>query len=284
MPNEVDQPAAPAAGAGHEISRREAVRRVGALLGGVAFVGGGALLAACERGDRPAAVADGKYKAVGQFSADEVALLDEIADTILPTTAKSPGAKAAAAGPFMALMVTDTYREPQQKVFRDGLRRVDEATEKAHNVSFMKATPAQRLAVLTALDREQKTYMDARGKAQAEAAKRGKRTETGPQAPPEGTSQQQAAAAAGREAAGDSADKNLSDQRQENAGTGDVASGAATADSPPHYFRMMKELAMLGFFTSEVGYTKALRYVESPGRYEPCAPYKKGDPAWAPHA
>ena len=29
--------------------------------------------------------------------------------------------------------------------------------------------------------------------------------------------------------------------------------GAAPADEPAHYFRMMKELALLGFFTSEVG-------------------------------
>jgi hypothetical protein len=269
----------------HQISRREAVRRVGALLGGVAFVGGGSLLAACERGDRPAApAAEAGYKPVGAFSAQEVELLDEIADTILPTTAKSPGAKAAATGPFMALMVTDSYKPRDQQVFRDGMRKVDEATRRAANVGFLQATPQQRLAVLTQLDREQKTYSDARTKAQAAAAKRGRRTETGPQAPPEGTSQQQAAAAAGKEAAGDSADKNLSDQRQENAGTGEVASGASAADAPPHYFRMMKELAMLGFFTSEIGYTKAMRYVESPGRFEPCAPYVQGQTSWAPHA
>ena len=253
-----------------------------ALLGGIAFVGGSSLLEACSRGDRPAAVAaGGAYKAVGQFSAEDVALLDEIADTILPTTAKSPGAKAAGTGPFMALMVTDTYREPQQRAFREGMRKLDLASQQANGVGFMKATPAQRLALLNQLDREQKTYSDARAKAQAEAAKRGKRTSTGPQAPPEGTSAQ---IAAGKEAAGDSADKNLSDQRQENAGTGDVASGAAAAEAPPHYFRMMKELAMLGFFTSEIGYTKAMRYVDTPGRFDPCAPYKPGDVAWAPHA
>jgi hypothetical protein len=273
MANDIEHP--------NVITRREAVRRVSAMLGGVALVGGSSLLAACDRGDRPAAAADGKYAAVGGFSAQDVQLLDEVADTILPTTAKSPGAKAAATGAFMALMVTDSYREPEQKVFRDGMAKIDEATKKAHNVGFLQATPEQRLAVLTQLDREQKSFMDARGKAQAEAAKSGKRVATGPQAPPEGTSQQ---IAAGKEAAGDSADKNLSDQRQENAGTGEVASGAIAADAPPHYFRMMKELAMLGFFTSEIGYTKAMRYVESPGKYEPCAPYAPGDKAWAPHA
>ncbi|MEO8337162.1 MAG: gluconate 2-dehydrogenase subunit 3 family protein, partial [bacterium] len=59
---------------------------------------------------------------------------------------------------------------------------------------------------------------------------------------------------------------------------------AITADTPTHYFRMMKELACLGFFTSEIGYNKAMRYVEAPGRYDPCVPYTAGEPAWAPHA
>ncbi len=52
-------------------------------------------------------------------------------------------------------------------------------------------------------------------------------------------------------------------------------------DDPAHYFRMMKELTLLGFFTSEVGATKALRYIPVPGRYDGNVPYKKGDKAWA---
>ncbi len=289
MPNDMQQPASPSA-----ISRREAIQRVSALLGGAALVGGTSLLAACERGDRPAAVADGKYQPVGAFSADEVAMLDEVADTILPTTAKSPGAKAAGTGPFMALMVTDTYRAPKQQVFRDGLRKIDDATRKVANVTFMQATPAQRLAVLTQLDREQKTYMDALGKAQAEAAKHSHMVATGPGAPPEGSSAQTgpAAAAAGKKAQGDSADQNLVDQRQENVGTGDAASGAMAADAPPHYFRMMKELALLGYFTSEtVGRLKTdvegksmERYIDTPGRFDANVPYTQGTPALLPHA
>ena len=53
------------------------------------------------------------------------------------------------------------------------------------------------------------------------------------------------------------------------------------ADEPSHYFRMMKELTLLGYFTSEIGCTQALRYVDVPGKYEGCVPYKKGDKAWA---
>ena len=48
-----------------------------------------------------------------------------------------------------------------------------------------------------------------------------------------------------------------------------------------HYFRLMKELTLLGYFTSEIGFTKARRYTPVPGKYEGCIPYKKGDKAWA---
>jgi hypothetical protein len=49
----------------------------------------------------------------------------------------------------------------------------------------------------------------------------------------------------------------------------------------PHYFTMMKQLTMLGFFTSRPGMTQALRYEPVPGRYDGCVPYKKGDKAFA---
>ena len=49
----------------------------------------------------------------------------------------------------------------------------------------------------------------------------------------------------------------------------------------PHYFGMMKQLTLWGYFTSKPGATQALRYIAVPGRYEGCIPYKKGDKAWA---
>jgi hypothetical protein len=52
-------------------------------------------------------------------------------------------------------------------------------------------------------------------------------------------------------------------------------------EDPSHYFRQMKELTMLGYFTSEIGCTQARRYVENPGKYEACIPYAKGDKAFA---
>jgi hypothetical protein len=62
------------------------------------------------------------------------------------------------------------------------------------------------------------------------------------------------------------------------------ASPALSPDAPVHYFRLMKELALLGYFTSEIGYRQAMRYIETPGRFDPCAPYKPGEKIWASHA
>jgi hypothetical protein len=52
-------------------------------------------------------------------------------------------------------------------------------------------------------------------------------------------------------------------------------------EDPQHYFTMMKQLTLWGYFTSEVGSKKALRYLPVPGKYEGCIPYTKGDKAWA---
>jgi hypothetical protein len=54
-----------------------------------------------------------------------------------------------------------------------------------------------------------------------------------------------------------------------------------TAEQPTHYFTMIKQLTLWGYFSSEIGATQALRYVAIPGKYEGCVPYKKGDKAWA---
>lgn len=211
------------------ITRRAAIQQVAAMLGGAALIGGDRLGAAPID---DAAVAQAMAEGVGPFSAADVALLDEIADTILPETS-TPGAKAAKTGAFMALMVTDAYTERNRQVFREGLRQLDDASRAAAGTSFMQATPAQRLTLLEALDREQKTATEERAEAPRSRA---------------------------------------------------PAAAARPEDEPPHYFRMMKELALLGYFTSEIGYRQAMRYIESPGRFDPCAAHAPGDKSWAPHA
>src|SRR5437016_12413810 len=129
---------------GQGIDRREAIRRVTALLGGVVFVGQRDLLTAVERAHARAAA----VRQVGTFTAQDIALLDEVADTILPDT-KTPGAKAAHTGAFMALMVTDSYDDQQQATFRDGMQKLNAA-------GFMTKAPADRLVFLEQLDKDAK--------------------------------------------------------------------------------------------------------------------------------
>ena len=52
-------------------------------------------------------------------------------------------------------------------------------------------------------------------------------------------------------------------------------------EDPEHFYRMLKELTLLGYFTSEVGATQALNYIQNPGSYQACIPYEKGGKAWA---
>ncbi len=47
------------------------------------------------------------------------------------------------------------------------------------------------------------------------------------------------------------------------------------------FFLLIRELTFLGYFTSEIGATKALTYIEVPGKYNGCVPLKKGQKAWA---
>ena len=260
------------------LDRREAIRRVGALLGGMAYLGGAGLLAAVERAhavvDTPGATATGGAAGgIGEFTAGQIALLDEIAETILPAT-RTPGAKAAKTGAFMALMVTDGYGPAERRVFVEGLKSVDDAMRRAHQVSFMQATPEQRLALLTVLDRDQKRIMDERAAAKAAHMPSGSVT------PSSATAAAVAAAGAAAGAAAQAPVSAAADTATRAADTGRESDDRR--DVP--YFRMMKELAMLGFFTSKLGCTEVQRYIEAPGRYDPCAAYAPGEPAWASHA
>lgn len=222
------------------ITRRQAVLRVSALLGGVALIGGSAWITGCAT-DKTATSGEA-------FTNDDVAYLDEIADTILPATS-TPGAKAAKTGAFMALMVRDTYSLEDEKIFRDGMRKLDQASkDKNGGKSFMQATPEQRLALLQSLDKEHFDYSERR---KAEAKRKS---------------------------------EEFLAEKQQAPQTPQSTKATQIVDDPPNrYFRMMKELALLGYFTSEIGMTQAQRYVESPGRYDPCIPYD-GKPSWAGHA
>ena len=187
------------------MNRRDAIGRVALIMGGT-LIGAEYLLSGCK--PKAAKVED-------LFDTDHVAFLNEVGETILPTTS-TPGAKAADVGNFMAVMVRDCYEPADQDIFLKGLGKIDDAANKKFSKKFMDLDANQPTSLDTYLDKEQQEY-----------------------------------------------------------------SKTKKPKDPNHYFRMIKELTLLGYFTSEVGCTKALRYVPVPGRFDGCIPYKKGDKAWA---
>ena len=193
------------------MERRELLKRIALLTGGI-VIGGDLFLTGCKSGN----------KSDAGFSTANIALLDEVAETIIPATS-TPGAKAAKVGDFMKIFVTDCYTPEQQSAFTNGIAQLDAACEKMYKKSFMECDAQQRKDFLISLEKEAKPFNE--------------------------------------------------NVLKQNPGTGDK-------DATLHYYTMMKQLTLLGFFTSKTGGTETLRHIPIPGKYDGAFPYKKGDKAW----
>ena len=62
---------------------------------------------------------------------------------------------------------------------------------------------------------------------------------------------------------------------------GQIDENAYKEDDRTPWFRILKKLALIGYFTSQEGMATALNYVEVPGDYKGSVPYKKGDKSMA---
>ena len=182
-----------------ELTRREALKTATAIVSG-ALLTSSAVLAACAREARQAAT--------GILADDDRALAEEIADTMLPATAASPGAKAAGAGAAMNLLLTDCYDADAQRKVVAFLSDFRARCRDRCGGDFSTLAPRERERVLREVD--------------AEARKGG----------------------------------------------------------PTHPFELVRELAMRAYFSSEIGMTRALRYLRVPGRWVGCVPLAPGQPAW----
>lgn len=228
------------------MNRKQAVQRVALLVGG-SVLGADLFL---QTGCKPSAKKQTDSAATTEqalpdfFTKDEIAYLDEIAETILPKTA-TPGAKDAQVGAFMNVMVRDCYTTRDQQIFKTGMDTIEKLSKVKYNNGFVQLQAPQRTELLTALDKEAKDYYQS----------------------PDYKTKKEAL----------SKNENITDSLEKTKGN----FGYSKTGMPKHYFSMMKELTLLGFFTSEPGATKALRYAAVPGHYDPCMPYKKGDRGWA---
>lgn len=176
------------------------------------------------------------------FTDEDAALLDEVAEVIIPATG-TPGAKDAGVGAFMTVFVSDCYTKEEQDDFRAGMEQLKSEAE-ATGTPFMDMTPEERLAFL------QGVVPDARAQAKLveEAKERAKQSQ----------------------------------DQQSNADQAGEAATAEMAGALPklHWYTPIEQLTLMGFFTSEVGATQVLRYEPVPGEYIGDLDYD-GEPAWA---
>ena len=180
----------------HPMNRREAVKTTGVLLGGVLITSAGVLTACTSEAPRAGSRV---------LSAADQSLIEEIADTLLPTSPTSPGAKAAGVGPTINLLLTDCREPDEQRRVVDGLKQ-------------FRDTVGDHFASMSQSDRENwLRRIDAEAK----------------------------------------------------------------RDGGKHYFPLIRELSLQAYFSSEIGMTKALRYILVPGRWGGCVPLAPGQPAWA---
>jgi glucoside 3-dehydrogenase (cytochrome c) hitch-hiker subunit len=191
------------------MNRRDALR-VGTTLVGAALFASSGVLAACERRGRDErARGESASAQSGVLSHDDQALMEEIADTLLPDTPASPGAKKAGAGAAIQLLLTDCYEPGAQQRLIRGLTDFRATCRARQGADFASLPRGTREQLLRDIDAEARKAKDT------------------------------------------------------------------------HWFALAREVAESAYFSSEIGATKALRYVRIPGLFTGCLPLAKGQPAWA---
>jgi gluconate 2-dehydrogenase gamma chain len=229
------------------ITRRAAIARVAYLLGGAlsaSTVAG--VLAGCERRAPEAAAS--------ALTGDRKELVARLSDHILPRT-DTPGASEVGVQDFIDAMMTDYYPAEERDRFLAGLTRVDERSQRAFGASFLEAAPEQQLRLVEALNRQAFSDEAARQTSEAqEPVLRETNTETG-----------------------------RSDAEAVQAASGAVA---LDRDWDPEdvgrqaFFRTLKELVLVGYYTSEPGATQELR-MNPMGGWRGDIPYTEVNQAWA---
>ena len=174
-----------------------------------------------------------------------------IADAIIPET-ETPGARAAQVDQFVDTLLSDHFSAEDRERFLAGLTRLEARARRTHQKGFAELAPAQQVEMVGEMDR-------LAFEAPTLAAK-----------PPEVTPPSP-----------------RSQESDVQVGQGVGATPAEAASPPPDaadvgpesFFRMMKELAVVGYYTSEVGQTQELRI--NPMKPYRDIPYTPGTPTWA---
>jgi len=83
------------------------------------------------------------------FTPAEFALVDVMSDIIIPTDEVSGGAREARVAGEIDRRLADALDPAQVKQWKEGLRAVDDLAGEMTGTTFLKATPEQRVAIIT---------------------------------------------------------------------------------------------------------------------------------------
>jgi gluconate 2-dehydrogenase gamma chain len=243
------------------IDRREALRRAAIILGGAISA---PTIAAVLKGSDvawAATVSDTvEAWAPRTLSAAQLELVATIADRIIPPTG-TPGARAAGVHRFADALLTDYYLPTERDRFLAGLQGMDYRARNANGKPFMQLTRKQQDALLTKMDHDAfapKQMVASADKAQEKTLQ-----------PPE----RDPLVGPGSNSTGAAPQKPVTDEGMTDAIRNEMGSD--------WFWRRMKEITIVGYYTSQPGATQELRGPNPMGFWRGDMPYHRGDRAWA---
>ena len=124
-----------------EPSRREAITLAAAVTVAVSVEGTHALA--------------GQAAPATYFTREELALVDELAEMIIPADDHSPGARAAKVAAYIDGRLAEAFDAQDRTTWRDGLRLIERLSRQASGKPFLQSAPAERLALLERVARNE---------------------------------------------------------------------------------------------------------------------------------
>ena len=133
-----------------ELSRRDMIKLSAGAVIAASVVGLDAKAAA------QTASSASQVKAPLFFTPEEFALVDELSELIIPADDHSPGARAAQVAAYIDFRLSESWEEEPKKLWRDGLKLVEQLSNEMHSKPFLQASPEQRIALLTRISQNEK--------------------------------------------------------------------------------------------------------------------------------
>ena len=98
------------------------------------------------------------------FTRDQYALVDELAEILIPADEHSGGARAAGVAAYLDARLADEFDASDRRAFVEGLRIVDALAKRRFGSLFMGLTPEQRYEVISEMARDERRTETPEGK------------------------------------------------------------------------------------------------------------------------